>query len=108
MRLNFHPPRAETGKDFVERACTRVRARERYRVTERRRLGFLAECIGNWKTRTGVFKGGKGHEGKDDEGLGGGRRGEGSADTRKSGVAEMGKREEKRRGRGLPATQAHQ
>lgn len=36
----------------------------------------------------------------------------GGADTRKSGVAEMGKREEtreeKRRGRGLPATQAHQ
>lgn len=44
--------------------------------------------------------------------------GTGGADTRKSGVAEMGKREEKRReetrreekrrGRGLPATQAHQ
>lgn len=32
----------------------------------------------------------------------------GNADTRKSEVAEMGKREEKRRGRGLPATQAHQ
>jgi len=44
-------------------------------------------------------------------------RGEGEtegADTRKSGVVEIGRekrekrREEKRRGRGLPATQAHQ
>jgi len=70
----------------------------------------LEDSYGCFQGRKGGRRGGWERFGEESE--------TGGADTRKSRVAEMGKREEKRReeqrreekrrGRGLPATQAHQ
>lgn len=84
----------------------RVRACERYRVTERETMaGIPGGMYRKLEDSHGCFqrRGGPGRGGEQNEASGG--------DTRKSGVAETGKRDEKRekrRGRGLPATQAHQ
>lgn len=92
-----------------------MRARERYRVTETT-AGIPGGMYRKLEDSHGCFQGRKGGDGRESRGRvvkvweTSERRG--GADTRKSGVAEMGKREEQRREekrqRGLPATQAHQ